>query len=226
MIPKGTMNTSLLCIIVVFIITQLFVLSHSSDDNHSHRYFTYTEDFAGEVTADGIVYTSVRIPSQAYMVNITIWSMERQLAKGSAIYALLRYDGVPTPDHYDAKYEMVQVPLHVGLIDDRPTAGTLYIGIWGGELLHSYRFFAGSPIATPVGVHTVVSKCASSALLPPLCKPVLSIPTTDLVDETLANTSASPLFVSLPYSSGLSQPSTYSLWIPLKYKLLNSRLRG
>lgn len=138
--------------------------------------YKYEEDFSSEVSADGIVYTSVRIPANSLYVNISIWVVAVDHVEDISPFALLRYDGVPTPHHYDAKFEVPKVPSQLGILDLQPTATMLYIAIWGGKLLHSYRFFAGSPSSIPVGVHTTVVSCSSSVLRAPSCLPLPVLP--------------------------------------------------
>jgi hypothetical protein len=133
------------------------------NNNSSHIFFK--DKFTGLLTADQIIYTTVKIPSRAAKVDITIWAAPSLLKP----IALFRYDGIPTPTIHDALYTLPSVPLKVRLIDEQPTAAQLYIGIWGGELLHSYRYFAGNPAVTTVGVTAIIESCSSSLLLPPSC---------------------------------------------------------
>jgi hypothetical protein len=56
---------------------------------------------------------------------------------------LIRRDGVPSPSLYDAKVDMRDHPEGVVVVLSPVEAGTYYFGFWGGELLYSFRYFAG-----------------------------------------------------------------------------------
>lgn len=114
------------------------------------------ESVIGVVTADDILYTHVAIPRHAYRVFVVIW-----VPPSSTLIPkiLLRYDALPSPDEYDQLLEFNSAAKAIEIIDDRPTASTLYIGVWGGELLHSYRYFAGEPNFVGVMIESKIDTC-------------------------------------------------------------------
>jgi hypothetical protein len=114
-----------------------------------------TEKFTSNVRQDEVIYTSVIIPSNAYFVNISVWSLEREIPP----YVLLRYNGVPTIENYDVMYQLPAFPEVILLEDNNPSSSTLFIGLWGGSLLHSYRYFAGVETDMIVGVNSMIYSC-------------------------------------------------------------------
>ncbi len=150
---------------VVFLLVSSLI-QHGAIFTGNDSLIAWTDKFAGIVSSDQIIYTTVKIPSHAVKVDLTVWATPSSLNP----IVLFRYDGIPTPTIYDAKYSLPSVPLKVRLVDDEPTASQLYIGIWGGELLHSYRYFAGSPVFTTVGVTTVIESCPSNIFIAPTCR--------------------------------------------------------
>jgi hypothetical protein len=122
------------------------------------RIFGYEETYIGAVTADNILYTSVTIPRHAYEVLIEIW---KQVLKSSPIKpkVLVRYNALPSLDSYDKLLEFDADTDSIVILDQSPTASVLYLAVWGGELLHSYRYFAGSPEAIGISLTTTIKSC-------------------------------------------------------------------
>lgn len=90
--------------------------------------------FYGHFESDKIIYTSVLIPRYATLMDLTIFTSYSK----SKPYALLKYNGVPSIDDYDEKIQLSS-RLNLKITDFNPVESQLFIGIWGGVLLHSYR---------------------------------------------------------------------------------------
>ncbi len=139
------------------------------------------ESVIGSVTADDIFYTHVSIPRHAYRVSIQIWLPSTSILIPKI---LLRYDGVPSPSEYDRLLEFHLPQKSIQITDERPTASTLYIGVWGGELMHSYRYFAGSPEISAVMIDSNIDTCSNELEIYNFnvgrCEvlPMLTVPTT------------------------------------------------
>ncbi len=122
----------------------------------------YEETFYGSITADNIYYAYITIPRHSFSVSTTITIEKGQSTAYQDIKpkVLMRYNGVPTPSLYD---DILDFPTDgsnaITLIDNQPTASILYLGIWGGELLHSYRYFSGSPVPVSVIIQSTIQIC-------------------------------------------------------------------
>ena len=131
-----------------------------------------TERFTSNVRLDEVIYTSVIIPPNAYFVNISVWSLESVAPP----YVLLRYNGVPTIENYDAMYQLPAFPEVILLEDNNPSSSTLFIGLWGGSLLHSYRYFAGVETDKIVGVDSMIYSCDNDYQRTQDCKSIDILP--------------------------------------------------
>lgn len=126
----------------------------------------YQEIYRGNIRADDISYTSVIIPESTDLVEIKIKTV-------TSLYnpqLIFRYNGLPSPSKFDISFNISTFKkddLVFRLLN--PPESKLFIGIWGGEMLHSYRFFAGSPIISPIQITSTVSSAAI------LSKQVISI---------------------------------------------------
>ena len=127
--------------------------------------------FHSELESDQIIYTRIVIPRNANKVVIKIFATtsddEARLVGNSAANktesksssntgvlpcALLKYNGLPTFADSDAFFRLPESPMYLQITDDQPHESELYIGLWGGHLLHSFRYFAGSPTVFSTGV--------------------------------------------------------------------------
>lgn len=111
--------------------------------------------FATVVTADDFVYRVVNIPRYATQLKIRIWAE----SGGLRPTVLMRYDGLPTSEVYDARLTVPGMPGDVLVIDAAPTQGSLYFALFGGTEINRYRYFAGSPEMIVMGVEASVQSC-------------------------------------------------------------------
>ena len=143
--------------------------------------------FQAALTEDSIIYTNIRIPRHAESVRIKVQMLDSWIDEETKPYisvgdnatlsvvqargksqtsisrptAYVRYDGVPRLDKFDASYELPWYPEALEIFDDSPSESVMYIGIWGGALLNSYRYFAGSPDTVDVLVQAEIEACDS-----------------------------------------------------------------
>ena len=113
------------------------------------------EEYTGLIQRDNIVYNVIVIPRHAKYVRIDIWANKFETPP----FVFFKYDGLPTIRDYDDIFELPESPLELSLVDGAPTEALLYIGIWGGALLHSYRYFAGSAIDVVYGIESTIESC-------------------------------------------------------------------
>jgi hypothetical protein len=119
----------------------------------------YEDSIGGAIPADNIFISSVAIPRNAIKVDIEIWV---DLSNGIHPSIILKYDSLPSIESHDKQIVYTDTASKIIIQDLNPTSSILYIGIWGGELLHSYRYFAGSATYTPVGITVTTEVCANS----------------------------------------------------------------
>ena len=129
--------------------------------------------FQASLQPDNIVYTNVRVPRHAQSVRIKInfqdeclWIAKLASSSNDSVPLLqptvfIRYDGVPRIDKFDASYTLPQYPESLEILDDSPSEAVMYIAVWGGALLNSYRYFAGSPDRVDIGVDVEIEACDS-----------------------------------------------------------------
>jgi hypothetical protein len=127
--------------------------------------------FHSELESDQIIYTRIIIPRNAKKIEIKIFATtsddEARLVGNSAANktvsksssntgvvpcALLKYNGLPTFADSDAFFQLPESPMYLQITDDQPHESELYIALWGGYLLHSFRYFAGSPTVFSTGM--------------------------------------------------------------------------
>ena len=130
-----------------------------------------TSVFHSELESDQIIYTRIVIPRNANKILIKIFATtvadeaklkidsaanrtEPKVSSNTGVLprVLLKYNGLPTFDDSDAYFQLPKSPMFLEIIDDQPYESELYIGLWGGYLLHSFRYFAGSPTVYSTGV--------------------------------------------------------------------------
>ena len=129
--------------------------------------------YYGEVEIDKIVYASVRIPRNAIQMRFVL-SVQTKDSNLDPPFVLLKYNGLPTIGNYDEKYQLPTYPDVLSITDDRPSESVLYFGIWGGAMLHSYRYFAGSPLTCLVGIVSYMKTCNSEYQRGDDCQGLLS----------------------------------------------------
>ena len=129
--------------------------------------------YYGEVEIDKIVYASVNIPRNAIQMRFVL-SVQTKDSQLDPPFVLLKYNGLPTIENYDEKYQLPTYPDALSITDDRPSEAVLYFGIWGGAMLHSYRYFAGSPLTCLVGIESYMKSCNSEYQLGVDCQGMLS----------------------------------------------------
>lgn len=113
------------------------------------------EEYTGLIQRDNIVYNVIVIPRHAKYVRIDIWANKFEKPP----FVFFKYNGLPTIHDYDDIFELPEAPLELSLVDGAPTEALLYIGIWGGALLHSYRYFAGSAVDVVYGIESTIESC-------------------------------------------------------------------
>ena len=130
------------------------------------------EVFYGNIQDDQLKYIAIDIPRNALSVQIKIWTRETRVLPS----VILRYDALPTLLHNDAQFLFEPAPFYLILADYQPTASTLYIGIWGGKLLHSNRYFAGSPSPVFYAIESLTTVCDNGLQLGFECDTVKLLP--------------------------------------------------
>mmetsp|Transcript_8918 Transcript_8918/g.13391 ORF Transcript_8918/g.13391 Transcript_8918/m.13391 type:complete len:889 (-) Transcript_8918:131-2797(-) len=133
------------------------------------RISSYQSRFTGHFTDDSIAYTSITVPDKATRISLYIWA---DPLKHTPTYVLLGADRVPTIDDYDAVFTLPYGGEVLELVDNTPSKSVLYIGIWGGVMLHSYRYFGGSPVYYSTAVISEIVTCDSVYQRGPSCVPV------------------------------------------------------
>lgn len=132
----------------------------------------YVEKFVSNVQHDEMSFVAINIPRYAQKVSLSIKVDKSISNKYDFIeppYVYLRYDGIPSLDNYDTSYQLPESTYTIELNDNKPTQSVLYLGLWGGALLHSYRYFAGKPDFIFVDIETTIQACDSSFQYGPDC---------------------------------------------------------
>jgi len=132
--------------------------------------------FQATLQLDGIFYTNIRVPRHAQRVRVKVsfqdecpWNAASATASLNSTSTaplsqptvLIRYDGVPRIDKFDASYVLPQYPESLEILDDAPSEAMLNIAVWGGALLNSYRYFAGTPEIVDIGIDVEIEACDS-----------------------------------------------------------------
>jgi hypothetical protein len=73
---------------------------------------------------------------------------------------------IPSTRDYDIAFQLLEGKEVITLDFVHPGSTNLYIAYWGGKLLHSYRYFAGSPLNIPVGFSYNLFSCFNSIQCP------------------------------------------------------------
>ena len=68
---------------------------------------------------------------------------------------------VPTLANYDASYDIPDFPAALEVLDDSPSESILYIGVWGGALLNSFKYFTGSPMLADFELVVDITACTA-----------------------------------------------------------------
>lgn len=100
------------------------------------------ESFRTFIASDEIVFTSFSLFSDVEVVQLRVQAEDTSFTPK----ILIRKDGVPSPSLYDTAFDIPPLPEELVLIDVKPGPCILYIGIFGGDELHSNRYFAGAPV--------------------------------------------------------------------------------
>lgn len=111
---------------------------------------SYEQVFFTEVTSDGIAFTSVTVPAGLQTIVLRLAALPAAFTPK----LLMRKDGVPSETVFDAQFDIPSMPGSLLLVERSPAPCVLHFGIFGGDLLHSHRYFAGSPVSTVVGLWT------------------------------------------------------------------------
>ena len=101
--------------------------------------------------------SSLEIKANQDETNDATNKAKKHTAKPIQPFVLLKYDGLPTIENYDEKLELPILPLSLQITDFQPDESDLYIGFWGGHLLRSFRYFAGSPELFFVGAFYLIN---------------------------------------------------------------------
>ena len=127
------------------------------------------ESFVGTVEEDAIIYMAVSVPRYAQRLHLSVWAEETSTSP--VVY--LKYNALPTLTRFDASYLLPKSPLQLEIIDNQPTESVLFIGVFGGALLHSFKYFAGSASSLMIGVDVEVESCESELQLGRWCETLL-----------------------------------------------------
>jgi hypothetical protein len=127
---------------------------------------TSARSFFGYFTDDSISYSSITIPAASLSVDISIWTSS---TKRSPSYVILGINRVPTISDFDAIFKLPPNGEVFQLSDHSPSKSVLYIGVWGGEMLHSYRYFGGSPTYYSTLVYSEIEMCNTDSQRGPFC---------------------------------------------------------
>lgn len=160
---------------------------------------TIKEKFTGSVEIDSIVYNVIAIPRHAKYAQIDIWA--NKFNYDSPPLVLFKYDAFPTIHDYDDMFELPQAPFILSLMDGSPTESLLYIGIWGGKLLNSYKYFAGSVEDIVYGIESTIESCDDQLMNGNDCT---------ILDQLAASTSGK----IGTYAIETDNPMTFALSIP------------
>ena len=136
-------------LLLQLLLIQAFPQVNSSNDV---EYYNLVLDY------DSLVYFSVAVPKHSNAIEIEIWSIELE-----SLYLLWGFERYPTLSNFD-RIDRMNDFSHSNIfkisIND-PPATVFYFGIWGGKLLHSYRYFSGSPSYINVNVFSSISYCST-----------------------------------------------------------------
>ena len=114
--------------------------------------------FYGYVSDDTITYTKITIPATARQLVLIFWC-EPTTHRESQRQVVIGVNRVPTVSRYDVKYALPRGGELTTITENFPEESILYIGVWGGKMLHSYRYFGGSPVYTTVAVVADIALC-------------------------------------------------------------------
>jgi hypothetical protein len=123
---------------------------------------SFRTTFYGYVSDDTIAYTKVSIPATAQRLILYVWC-EPTTSSESQRQVLIGINRVPTLGSYDS---IIALPTNgevLSIVEDSPVDSVLYIGLWGGEMLHSYRYFGGAAVYSSVAVVADVVQCDSAS---------------------------------------------------------------
>jgi hypothetical protein len=197
------------------------------------------ERYFGTFDEDSIVYHVISIPFNAYNLKIRVWMEElptrSHISENPTL--ILKYDGLPTLSSRDGAFSIPQHPQSLLISDPRPEMAQLYIGIWGGKLLHSNRYFAGSPSSTAFGIEATSMICEgvfnANECHPHVILPLtvissskremipVSVPGLDVVDASPFRTGmATKRVLQQRLSSSVGSSFVYTLSIPSRMELL------
>jgi hypothetical protein len=192
------------------------------------------ERYFGKFDEDSIIYHVISIPFNAYDLQLRVWIDKSRVQQSPKL--LIKYDGLPTMTSYDGIFTIPPYPESLLISDSRPDMAQLYVSIWGGKLLHSNRYFAGSPSNTAFGMEATAlicegvfndNECHPHKFLPVT---ILSASKSDAIPVSLSgldiydlvpleDSSTSRIFSqSLPSIVGV--PFVYTLSVPAKTELL------
>lgn len=157
------------------------------------------EKFTGSVEIDRIVYNVLLIPRHATYAQIDIWTNKFHVDSPPLVF--LKYDAFPTIHDYDDMFELPQAPFILSLMDGSPTESLLYIGIWGGKLLNSYKYFAGSVEDIVYGIESTIESCDDQLMNGNDCT---------ILDQLPASTSGK----IGSYTIEIDNPKTFALSLP------------
>ncbi len=134
---------------------------------------SYGSDFYTEISADQLEYVAIEVPRHANNFEVQLWAEPSSMNPT----VLLRYDGLPTLNLYDAKVSIPSPPSVLQILDLQPTQSVLYLGLFGGSKLHRFRYFAGEATTKLVGVQSEVKSCPSEYQSGPNCTQRVSLAT-------------------------------------------------
>lgn len=120
----------------------------------------FQRKYIDTISFDNIQYGSIDIPQNAQSLNLLLWAHSSVV---QPVYALIGIGRIPTTDSFDSMIELPALPSTLQILQPNPPAGKIFVGIWGGKLLHSYRYFAGDRAISSIGMQYQLSTEVSSS---------------------------------------------------------------
>eukprot|EP01033_Poteriospumella_lacustris_P009453 gene9453-6776_t len=109
----------------------------------------FEDKFAGRLSYDDIVYTSIDVPQATKTLNLGLWA---QGFGTEQVKVLLGKGRIPTIDDYDELLDIPSLSQSLQLLQPSPPSGKIFVGFWGGKMLSSYRYFAGQRPTSGAGI--------------------------------------------------------------------------
>eukprot|EP01039_Chlorochromonas_danica_P002711 gene2711-2961_t len=168
------------------------LVASEATTTESKRKKSFSQVFRAVLQADSVTYTSIAVPEGLEAIQL-------QLSAAPASFSpkvIVKRDGVPSVESDSALALLVPHQPHtLFLVDRHPVSCMLYLALYGGERLHSRRYFAGSPETAEVDLLVSFFFADPLLLLPPQ-----SQSQSGLLED------GSTLFLNLTANSSVSYP--------------------